>query len=185
MTRTSSTPFVILGILGLAGSRPLSGYDIKQVIDTAISHFWSESYGQIYPVLKRMAADKLIRPRTIKDSGRNKVVYTMTAKGKKDLGAWMERPPAVGPMRDELVLKLFFGSQTSVPVLMRHLREHRDRAKAMGGQYSAYLMKQAECQPEQMTPYQVITLRGGIIMCEAFEQWAEESLAMLSQMKGA
>src|SRR5580698_9705920 len=93
MARTSSTPFVILGILGLSGPRPLSGYDIKHIIDGTISQFWSESYGQIYPVLKKMAADKLIRPRTIKDSGRKKVVYTMTAKGKKDLSAWMKRPP--------------------------------------------------------------------------------------------
>ena len=40
------TRYVILGLL-LEGS--LSGYDIKKIIDTRFSFFWSESYGQLYP----------------------------------------------------------------------------------------------------------------------------------------
>jgi DNA-binding PadR family transcriptional regulator len=184
MARSSSTPFVILGILGVAGERPLSGYDIKQAIDGTISHFWSESYGQIYPVLKQMTTDKLIRPRTIKGSGRNKVVYTITARGKKDLQLWMEKPPETGSVRDELILKLFLGNQTGVPVLVRHLQGYRDRQKATSEQYEAWL-KQAESQNEEHTPYQLITLRGGIAMSKALVQWADESLETLRRMKGA
>ncbi len=92
MKRASSTPFVVLGILGVLG-KPLSGYDIKQIIDGTISHFWSESYGQIYPVLKRLAAERLIRARVVKEDRRKKIVYTITAKGRKRVGSWMELPP--------------------------------------------------------------------------------------------
>jgi len=88
MKRGSRTPFVVLGILGIV-KKPLSGYDIKQIIDGTISHFWSESYGQIYPVLKRLAAEKLIRARVVKKDRRNRIVYTLTAKGRKRLGSWM------------------------------------------------------------------------------------------------
>jgi PadR family transcriptional regulator, regulatory protein AphA len=184
MARVSRTPFVILGILGIAGRKPLSGYDLKQVIDGTISHFWSESYGQIYPVLKQMAAAKLITARAIRENGRKRTVYTITARGRKSLGAWLERPPEQGPMRDELILKLFFGDQTDVPVLIRHLQGYRDRLKAAHEQYATWL-KQAEGQNEAYTAYQIMTLRGGIAMCEAFVQWADESLATLSQMRSA
>jgi PadR family transcriptional regulator, regulatory protein AphA len=182
MARTSSTPFVILGILGLSEAKPLSGYDIKQVIDSTISHFWSESYGQIYPMLKQMTGDKLIRARTVKDSGRRKVVYTLMPKGRKSLSAWMEKAPEIGPARDELILKLFFGSQTGAPVLIRHLERHRERFKAVGEQYAAWL-KQSEGQSEKLTPYQQMTLRAGVAMSTAFVQWADESVATLQEME--
>src|SRR2546426_348255 len=39
-------------ILGGLSRRPLSGYDVKKLIERAIAHFLSESYGQIYPILK-------------------------------------------------------------------------------------------------------------------------------------
>jgi PadR family transcriptional regulator AphA len=184
MARTSATPFVILGILGLAGKNPLSGYDIKHIIEGTISHFWSESYGQLYPVLKRMAAEKLISARTIKGNSRRRVVYTITARGRDRLRAWMRRPPEMGPKRDELVLKLFLGSQTDASVLMQHLQGCRDRLSAIAEQYSGWL-KEIEGGHEEHTPYQVITLRGGIAMTKAFVQWADESLATLREMKGA
>ena len=40
-------------VLGMLATGPKSGYDIKQTIETSIGHFWNESYGQIYPILKR------------------------------------------------------------------------------------------------------------------------------------
>jgi DNA-binding PadR family transcriptional regulator len=181
MARESRTPFVILGILGMLEGKPLSGYDIKHIIDGTISHFWAESYGQIYPVLKRLAAEKLIRPRTI-GNGRKKIVYAITAKGEAQLAAWLQPTPEDTPIRDELVLKLFFGSKTDLPVLVRHLQARRDRAKAMADQYSAWL-PMIETQKETYTPFQLMTLRGGIALSKAFVEWADESLATLRRME--
>jgi DNA-binding PadR family transcriptional regulator len=183
MARVSRTPFVILGILAVAGRRQVSGYDLKQVIDRTISHIWSESYGQIYPVLRQMTAGKLIAARECRENGRMKTVYTITAKGRASLAAWMEKPPEEGPKRDELVLKLFFGSQTSPRVLMRHLQGARDRIKAASEPFAGW-MKQLESQHEENTVFQAMTLRGGIVMCRAFVEWADESLAVLGRMKG-
>jgi DNA-binding PadR family transcriptional regulator len=184
MARTSRTPFVILGILGIAGQRKVSGYDLKQVIDRTISQFWSESYGQIYPVLKKMTSGGLIAARDSSEGGRKKTVYTITAKGRKSLAAWMERPPEEGPKRDELLLKLIFGSQTHPSVLIRHLEAQRDRVKAASAPFAGWL-KQLESQHEPNTVFQIITLRGGIALCGAFVQWADESLAALNKMKGS
>jgi PadR family transcriptional regulator, regulatory protein AphA len=181
MTRSSNTPFVILGILGITG-KPLSGYDIKQIVDGTITHFWSESYGQIYPVLKRLAADKQITAHAAGTSGRRRVVYTIAARGRKSLGEWLEKPPEPAPQRDALTLKLFFGSETAVSVSIRHLKNHRDRLKAMGAQYAAWL-KTATGGHERYTLYQRLTLMEGIAMCAALSTWAEASIQTLRKLE--
>jgi PadR family transcriptional regulator AphA len=55
----STTPFAILGLLSI---EPMSGYDIRRNLDESLSYFWSESYGQIYPSLKKLEASRLIAP---------------------------------------------------------------------------------------------------------------------------
>ena len=51
------TARVILGVLGLG---PRTGYDIKKLTDVSTRFFWSASYGQIYPELKRLEAAGLV-----------------------------------------------------------------------------------------------------------------------------
>ena len=46
------TDYVILGLLA---ERPLSGYQIKKIVDIRFGFFWSESFGQIFPALKSLA----------------------------------------------------------------------------------------------------------------------------------
>jgi DNA-binding PadR family transcriptional regulator len=41
-------------IVGMLAARPRSGYEIKQLVDTSARFFWTASYGQIYPELKRL-----------------------------------------------------------------------------------------------------------------------------------
>jgi len=181
MARSSNTPFVILGILGITG-KPLSGYDIKQIIDGTITHFWSESFGQIYPVLKRLAAEKKITAHAAGTNGRRRVEYTIAAKGRKSLGEWLEKPPEPAPHRDALTLKLFFGSETTVSVSIRHLEDHRDRLKAMGAQYAAWL-KTVTGGQERYTLYQRLTLMEGIAMCATVSNWAEASIQTLRKLE--
>ena len=47
-------------ILGMLSIRPMSGYDVRKEIQESISNFWTESYGQIYPALKSLVAEKLV-----------------------------------------------------------------------------------------------------------------------------
>ncbi len=65
MREIGATPNALLGLLSL---EPMSGYDIRQMISRSIGYFWSESYGQIYPGLKRLAAEGLV----VKEDGARK-----------------------------------------------------------------------------------------------------------------
>lgn len=50
----SDTTYAILGLLTTDCH---TGYDIKQMMDTSLNHFWKISYGQIYPTLKKLVED--------------------------------------------------------------------------------------------------------------------------------
>src|SRR5690242_10382811 len=105
--RARSTPYAVLGMLSLA---PMSGYDIRKESEQSIGYFWSESYGQIYPALRDLKAQGLIRRRPgPRGGGRDRHVYEITERGREALAAWRAEPPRDMPLRNELLLKLFFG----------------------------------------------------------------------------
>lgn len=88
----------------------MSGYDIRKEVASSIGHFWSESFGQIYPALRELSRQGLIRVKPGgSGDGRERRVYEITAKGRRALREWRAEPPRPAPVRNELLLKLFFG----------------------------------------------------------------------------
>ncbi len=123
MIRTSKTEFVLLGLLA---NRPRTGYDLKKTIETQMSHFWKESFGQIYPVLSRMADGGLVRCEQSIEEGRPvRKIYTITEEGLDRLEEWLKSPFQEVPQRNELLLRIFFGKRASREILEGHLREYR------------------------------------------------------------
>ena len=77
--RTSSATEALLGLLSI---EPMSGYDLGLAVRASIGHFWNESYGQIYPNLKSLAADGCVARKTEKQEGRpDRQIYSITKKG--------------------------------------------------------------------------------------------------------
>jgi PadR family transcriptional regulator, regulatory protein AphA len=103
----SSTAYVILGMLARG---PMSGYDIKAMVDRSTRFFWAASYGQIYPELRRLADAGLVKPEAGEDGGRRRTLFTLTAEGRAALEEWLAEAPQAFEMRDEGLLKLFFAS---------------------------------------------------------------------------
>jgi DNA-binding PadR family transcriptional regulator len=48
MPRSSQTETAVLGALSVM---PMTGYALREAIRDVLGHFWSESFGQIYPTL--------------------------------------------------------------------------------------------------------------------------------------
>ncbi len=107
--RSSSSQEVLLGLLTV---EPMSGYDLGQSIRASIGFFWNESYGQIYPNLKKLAAAGLVTAKTEKQKGKpDRQVYSITPSGRARLEKWLAVEPQPEVPRNELLLKLFFGTQ--------------------------------------------------------------------------
>ncbi len=118
--RNSKTQFVILGLLT---EGPMTGYDIKKIIDIRFSFFWNESYGQLYPMLKALTDEKLITADKSSE-GRAKVTYALTQAGQAALKAWLEAPVEKETFRIELLLKMYFSGQTGTDVIKKHVRTY-------------------------------------------------------------
>jgi PadR family transcriptional regulator AphA len=123
--KLSPTAYVILGMLGW---RPMSGYEIKTIVDKSTRFFWAASYGQIYPELRKLSAAGLIDGKASPQGGRRRNVYRLTPSGRKELQAWLGVDADVFELRDEGLLKLFFaeaaGSDAAIRALEAKRREH-------------------------------------------------------------
>lgn len=180
MASPSRTVYAILGFLTV---RPMSGYDIKKAVEVSIANFWKESYGQIYPMLRRLAEDGLVE-KTQSDSGGNRPrhVYAITDKGREELGAWLRVPADPPPLRMELLLKLFFGSQVDHTCNRRQIEVFRQRTLEELEHYRAIravLTAQHSAHPD--LPYWLMTLRFGERDHEAHLEWCDEALELLDQ----
>src|SRR5579884_1671185 len=79
-------------ILGMIAFGKQTGYDIKQLVDRSTRHFWAASYGQIYPELKRLEEQGLIRGRSEPSGARARTIYELTPDGERALHAWLASP---------------------------------------------------------------------------------------------
>ncbi len=180
MSRRNKTEFALLGLLSL---RPMSGYDVKATISTSIGFFWQESYGQIYPALKRLSKERLVSRRTEQTPGRpDRHVYSITQKGRDRLTEWLKEPVANEPVRNELLLKLFFGLEIPRGTCSRHieefLRTQVDMLRAFQGVKTGVLEKY---QGDPSYPYWESTLKFGMYVTQARIRWCKDTLAWLKE----
>lgn len=179
MAKENKSRYAILGILSIC---PASGYDIKKFMEGSTSNFWSESYGQIYPILKQITAEGLATSHTEKQEGKpERYVYTLTGKGLEELQGWLTEPIEHMVERNELLLKLFFGRQVSVADNIEHVRQFQALQEQLLHKYrgiEAYL--QPYCAENVDLCYSLITVRYGIRRCQALLAWCDETLATLN-----
>jgi DNA-binding PadR family transcriptional regulator len=178
----ASSKFALLGMLSMC---PGSGYDIKKLVHASIGYFWSESYGRIYPLLKQLAKEGLIRPeRAQGKSGRARQSYAITGKGMEVLRQWLEKSPRVEPNRSELLLKLFFSGLVPAEVSSAHVLERKqveERNLASYDRVEESLRKKHARDPA--LSYWLATVSYGRHRSRALVAWCNETLENLSQVQ--
>jgi DNA-binding PadR family transcriptional regulator len=106
--RLTDTSYAVLGLLDLCG--PATPYQLKQLAQVSIFHFWAIPHTQIYTECGRLAEAGLLDERR-EESGRRRRIYTLSAAGRKELDAWRADPHAdLYEVRDPGLLKLFCGA---------------------------------------------------------------------------
>jgi PadR family transcriptional regulator AphA len=151
--------------------------------EVSTSHFWAESYGNLYPTLRRLERDGLVSSEIVGQEGRpDKRVYRPTERGRTAFREWLAEPVEPAPVRNELLLKLFFGAAAPAEVSRRHLQGFRERQAELLKTYrsiEAWLTGDHADDPE--LPYWLITLSYGRHIAEAALRWCDESLAGLPE----
>jgi PadR family transcriptional regulator AphA len=173
-TREKASRFAILGMLTLGKKK--SGYDLKKAIATSTANFWSESYGNIYPTLRKLLEEGAIREDSEKvpASRRRKQLYSITEKGKRALREWLRQPVAVRSEDNELLLKLFFGTMMPVKEAQALVAVHREHHIALLEKFEE-IERSIAAGPmsEGQKVYLRATLSYGQAVSRALVQWSD------------
>jgi PadR family transcriptional regulator AphA len=175
----TSTVESLLGFLSLG---PMSGYEMRAMMERSTANFWTESYGQIYPALKSMVKDGLASVENQMKDGRAKKVYKITGEGERRLRNWLGVGAKPQAHRNELLLKVFFGDQALRGAIGAQVMAERERCKKALEWYEATLLGVETQQARHPAmPYWRMTLRYGIAEAKAVMAWCDETFAELEK----
>lgn len=175
MARINRTRYAILGMLV---SGPRSGYDLKKDFEEQISSFWSESLGQIYPALKKMHTESLVAVSLRKAKGRpERKVYRITKKGESAFREWLKLPAEPIKWRNELLLKVFFGTAMEHEDVLGHIRAFQasEKEKQKLYEYFANEIETREATPKRRL-YWRLALSSGKHINKARLSWCREAI---------
>ncbi len=173
MSSLTPTARVILGMLKL-GVR--TGYDVKKAIDLSTRFFWGASFGQIYPELSRLEKAGLIRGKAAPRGQVKRTFYSLTPAGEKALHEWLTDVQNFAfEMRDESLLRLFFGdtlTRDEVVDILRARREFLD-AILLRFQELEVAARTGFAADDQMHPY--LALQYGLGLTTWMRDWYAET----------
>lgn len=179
--KTGKTKYVVLGMLART---PQTGYTIKKWIEQEYSHFWQESFGQIYPTLKKLVADGLAVSSndTASGNGRGQIVYTITPAGRMELSDWLKEEPEIEKLRYEILLKVSFGENTEPEILLGHLDDFVKRNENLIQDMNGYVeyFDQLKTQGTDCT-YSQLTALCGVYIYSAMKDWAINAKKIISE----
>lgn len=175
MARQAQTASAVLGALSI---EPMTGYEIRQAITTVLGHFWHESFGQIYPCLADLERAGLVsttpghRPRSS--------LYRITEAGRARLHDLLAEPPVPQPLRNGVLLRVFFGAAMSPGEIARLLDEQEDAALQRLATYGGIRAGIAlEPDTAEHHRFWLATIRAGELAAEATLQWVAETRTAL------
>lgn len=164
-------------MLGALSVEPMTGYAVRQAISETLGHFWSESFGQIYPTLAALEADGLVhRASSGRTSGSR---FELTPAGHARLRELLADPIESTPPRNGMLLRLFFGRHLGATACREILEAARDDAEAALVRYEALRAEVVADADDDDEPYWLITVSAGEHAAAAQVAWARHALETL------
>ena len=130
-----------IAILGLLKERPMHGYELKKRLSYMLGHFWTVSYGSLYPALKRMEKTGSIeRAYSIKEKTRNRNVYRVTPRGETSFMRLLTENVTVASLADteKFDLRMAFFQYLDPETRLRLLEMRRGLLEEQVEKFKAY-----------------------------------------------
>lgn len=176
--------YALLGFLRYA---PMTGYDLKQIMDLSTSNFWHAKQSQIYTTLKKLEAKGQVQSEIEPQQGRpDRRVYSITPVGEQALTDWLDAPlEEIEPRKETLLLKLFFAAPTGKDALLGQLGVQRELHQRMLDTYRHETRQVIDQFASQMPEHQAdailwdATRRFGEMFEEMYLAWLAETMAVI------
>lgn len=164
-------------LLGLVAEKECSGYDLRRMFsDTPMARF-SDSPGAIYPALRRLEQQGLIRGRTQTSAGmRRKRVFWLTPRGDTELRRWLERPVSredVTRRLDQLMLRFSYMDRAIGPSGTLRLLQGMERELAA---YLGVLRAAKNSIPTGMPLSSRLALDRGVRDYDSWHEWTVSAI---------
>lgn len=169
-------------VLSLLSQKPCSGYEIAKAFEGSIGYFWQATHQQIYRELKKLEEGQWVSVEVIpQDKPLDKKVYNLTALGQQKLAEWIDEACELGPLKEDILVKVFAGHLVPRPSLLRQLeqnrRHHLKRLATYQDLNAQYFDAPDRLSLEQRCRY--LTLRRGIRNEEDWIEWCNEAIELL------
>lgn len=166
-------------LLGLLDRQPMTGYELTREFSSALSEFWNARHSQIYPELKRLAAEGLVEFSTeITGTQLERKRYSITLAGKRAFKTWEGASHPLPPTpKDEFKLQLFFSDSLSATgrkrLLQDNLTAHQARLEHLEHNAEAFGTPE-DLSDRELNDY--LVLQGAIMRERASCTWLEKCL---------
>jgi len=168
-------------VLTLLSRESQSGYEIVKKFDTAVGYFWRASHQQVYRELGLLSDAGLASFKLQAQSDKpDKKIFRITAAGRRELVAWLEKPLRAAGNKDALLVKLLNADSDNKEILLRELEETSQRTRTMLAEYRH--IETLHYSPEVLKKLPAVerilylALRKGIRFTEAQLAWLDEAL---------
>lgn len=170
----NKTRYAILGVL-LEG--PTSGYEIKSLMGRSTVYFWRESDSTIYPMLKVLAMEGKVLPKTVYVGKKKKEVFSITEAGREEFKVWLESPTGTETPRNEFLLKLFF--VTDQKKMARLFQERLEKVEGIYEEYKKIEKRLEGIADSSQKSIRLKALRYGIALLESEIQWLTNEIGRM------
>lgn len=134
---TGSLTTTSYAILGLLAVKPWSTYELTQQMERSLGHMWPRAASKLYEEPKKLVDHGLARATDERVGQRPRTVYSITAKGRRALAAWLH-DPGDGPVLEwEQLVKVFFSDNGTKADALATLAAAQQWAHARSSQTAA------------------------------------------------
>lgn len=164
--KLNATAASVLGFLSLG---PLTGWDLNDLAQVSVGHFWNMTRSQIYRELNALAALGFVE---VAGGGpRNTRRHRLTNAGRSALHDWLAADDVGETMvRNPALVRLFFAAEMTASERRALIETGRARSAA-----KLAVLEEALVMAEQLSPGAAATARYGIAVERAVQAWFNEA----------
>lgn len=173
----------IYGILAILSTGPQSGYDIRKALDDPEMFYWRESFGNIYPMLKKLYNDGLVDKKESYVKTKKRLIYQLNRNGWTELQNWLNEPANLNRFRIEILMKLRFGASSGIDVMMEQLTHYRKTSTEQLAEAEQILEHINQSEETLSNDLRKITIGLFAEKKRATLVWCDESVRILGKWK--
>lgn len=183
-------------LLGFLSYRPMTGYELKSIMDGSTMHFWHAYHSQIYTTLRRLDEEGLLESEVESDDDDklNRRTYTITEAGRTTLKEWLDTPLEGMPqIKEDLLVRVFFSAGRDPDSVLDELRHQRQLHMKKLAHYqdlnSDHIHKEftlSEAEKNRLSREALFwhaTLEFGIAFETMYLAWLEKTAAIVAGLR--